>query len=173
MRKATKGLVLAGAATAMLAGTVAPATAATAGAAKATSPYANVRLEKVWGKIGMCLSMDGSTKNNAVLKLRGCSKNDASQRWTLSGSKGVYTIKNRKSGKCLGVSSTKSGTQVTQRSCNAKSSTQQWTLGGSKIISKWAGKVITANNDASGTKIVISQYDKSTAGRKKQEWGLS
>ncbi|WP_329527099.1 RICIN domain-containing protein [Streptomyces sp. NBC_01462] len=178
MREAIRGLVIAGAVAAAAAATVAPATAVTAAATTAKSAavrsaaaYTNVRLEKVWGPTGRCLSMKGSTGTGAQLTLQKCNA-DSTQKWTLKGnSSGVYTIKNKKSGKCLSIRSSAAGTRVTQHPCNASAKSQQWVLGSSRIISKQANKVITAKSSDANTYPVIDKY--SSAKRKQQEWGLS
>ncbi|MCX4549889.1 RICIN domain-containing protein [Streptomyces sp. NBC_01387] len=165
MNKTARMLVLAGAATAVLTAGAAPAIA---GEARTTGSYTNVRLAKVWGTPkgkDQCISTSGS-----VLVLRGCGKG-SEQRWTLKGSKGLYTMKNKKSGKCAGVASTKSGTVVKQYSCNGSSKNQKWVLSGSTIISKPSGKALTAETSKSGRKLTITTRGSSNSKRIKQEWG--
>ncbi|MET9535341.1 RICIN domain-containing protein [Streptomyces sp. NPDC006649] len=164
MNKTVCTLVLAGAATAVLTAGAAPAIAAEAAT---TGSYTNVRLAKVWGTPkgkDQCISTSGTT-----LLLRGCGKG-SEQRWTLKGSKGLYTIKNKKSGKCAGVASTKSGTVVKQYRCSS-SKTQKWALSGSTIISKSSGKALTAESSKSGQKLTITARGNSNSKRIKQEWG--
>ncbi|MFK4223660.1 RICIN domain-containing protein [Streptomyces sp. NPDC019890] len=162
MHKAARALVLTGAAVSMFAVSAAPANAGTAA-------YTNVRLQKVWSAKNLCLSVNGKTGNNAPVMQSRCST-AADQKWTLKGnSQGVYTIKNKRSGKCMGISSTSNGAAITQRPCNASTKTQQWVLSGSRIISKWAGKCLISRNDTSGTKSVISKC----GNRKAEEWGTS
>ncbi|MFH8285232.1 RICIN domain-containing protein [Streptomyces antibioticus] len=172
MLKTTKVLVLAGAAATMIAASALPAGAAPTADVTA-SAYNNVRLEKVWGPTGICLSMNGKTANNAPVVQKKCTSG-SDQKWTLKGtSAGIYTIKNKKSAKCLGISATSSGTVVTQRPCNASSKTQQWYLANSKIHSKWAKKCLTEAGSTLGQKATITACGESTAKRKAQEWGTS
>ncbi|MDX2527619.1 RICIN domain-containing protein [Streptomyces europaeiscabiei] len=181
MKNAVKGLVLAGAAGALLAGGALPASAAGAGAQdKVPKGYGNVRLEKVFGTYGMCLSMDNSKANKADLKLRKCAKKATTQRWDLvwindnkPNQARIFVIKNKHSKKCLYVRSAKTKTQVEQTSCNTKSKAQQWTFAGSTIKNVSAKKVLTAASSSSGQKITITPVDGSNKGRAKQEWGLS
>ncbi|MFJ2610226.1 RICIN domain-containing protein [Streptomyces sp. NPDC091279] len=172
MLKTAKVLMLAGAATTMLAVSALPANAVSAGNATA-SAYTNVRLEKVWGPTGICLSMNGKTTANAPVVQKKCTSG-TDQRWTLSGtSAGIYTIKNKKSAKCLGISGTANGTVVTQRTCVPSSKTQQWYLADSKIHSKWAKKCLTEAGSTLGQKATITPCGQTTAKRKAQEWGIS
>ncbi|WP_432031607.1 RICIN domain-containing protein [Streptomyces antibioticus] len=172
MLKTAKVLVLAGAAATMIAASALPAGAAPVADVTA-SAYNNVRLEKVWGPRGICLSMNGKTAYNAPVVQKKCTSG-SDQKWTLKGtSAGIYTIKNKKSAKCLGISATSSGTVVTQRPCNASSKTQQWYLAGSKIHSKWAKKCLTEAGSTLGQKATITACGESTAKRKAQEWGIS
>ncbi|WP_326581003.1 RICIN domain-containing protein [Streptomyces sp. NBC_00481] len=181
MKNTVKGLALAGAAGALLAGGAVPTSAAVNGT-QDTVPkgYGNVRLEKLFGKYGMCLSMDDSKANKAVLKLRKCATKATTQRWDLvwindnkPSQARLFVTKNKKSKKCLYVQSPKTNTQVKQTSCNTKSKAQQWTFAGSTIRNVSAKKLLTAGSHKSGTKITITPYDGSTKGRVKQEWGLS
>ncbi|WP_427921446.1 RICIN domain-containing protein [Streptomyces sp. cg40] len=172
MHKGTRAVMLAGATTTLFAAFVVPASAAS-GANVTPSAYTNVRLEKVWGPTGICLSMNGKTTNSAPAVQKKCTSG-SDQKWTLKGtSAGVYTIKNKKSAKCLGVSSTAAGTVVTQRACNASSKTQQWVLSESKIHSKWANKCLTEAGSTLGQKATITACGNTTAKRKAQEWGTA
>lgn len=178
MQKSARILVLSGVAVAALgASAAAPAAAAVntspLGSPKVSSPYDNVRLVKVWGtKPGkdVCITMGGSKKSGAVAKIARCSKN-STQRWTLKGSGGTYSVRNKHSGKCLSVAGKKSGTAVRQRTCSGKSKPQRWVLSGSKIINKWANKAITAETSTPGRKLTITKYNDSKSKRVKQEWG--
>ncbi len=172
MKKTARTLVLAASATAILGGGVTPAVAAEPGT---TGSYTNVRLAKVWGTPpgkDVCISNDGKKNSGAVLVIRRCGSG-AEQRWTLKGdSRGLYTIKNKKSAKCMGVTSKASGTQVKQYGCSSSSTKQRWALQGSKIINKWSGKALTAESSSSGRKLTITKYNESNSKRIKQEWGL-
>jgi Ricin-type beta-trefoil lectin domain len=172
MLKAVRALVLFSATTTVIAGSVIPASAAPV-RGEVTGRYSNVRLEKVWGPHGICLSMNGKTANKAAVVQKKCASG-ADQKWTLkANSAGVYTVKNKKSAKCLGVSARSSGTVVTQRSCNASSKRQQWHLSGSTIISRWAGKCLTEAGSKLGRKATITACGDSNAKRVAQEWGTS
>lgn len=165
-------LMLAGAA-ATIAALCVPAAGAVSGGPETAGAYDDVRLEKVWGPTGICLSMKGRTARGAPVVQDRCGSG-ADQKWTLKGtSAGVYTIRNKKSAKCLGVSGTGSGTVVTQRACDASSRTQQWYLASSRIHSRWAGKCLTEVGSTLGRKAVISACGESTAKRKAQEWGVA
>lgn len=181
MNNAVTGLVLAGAAGALLAGGVVPASAAVTGTQdKVPQGYGNVHLEKLFGTGGKCLSMDNAKGNKAVLKLRKCARKATTQRWDLvwindetPKQKNLYVIRNKHSKKCLYVPSSKTNTQVRQTSCNTKSKAQQWKFTASTITNVSAKKLLTASSDKVGTKITITPYDGSGKGRGKQEWGLS
>lgn len=173
MLKTAKVLMLAGAATSMFAASALPASAVTTDGHSARAAFTNVRLEKVWGPAGICLSMNGKTTQNSPLVQKKCTTG-ADQKWTLKGtSAGVYTIKNKKSGKCLGISSAAENTAITQRTCNSRSKTQQWYLGDSKIHSKWSKKCLTEVGSTIGKKATVTTCGESTAKRKAQEWGTS
>ncbi|MER6461030.1 RICIN domain-containing protein [Streptomyces sp. NPDC001288] len=103
MRRSTTSLVLA----AVAAGTMTAAAIPASAAAQARDPYAHTRLERVWAG-NVCLSMGGSTRNNAPLVVGRCSRTDKTQRWTLKrlhSGQSIFTIKNDKSGRCLAVDS--------------------------------------------------------------------
>ncbi|WP_200309321.1 RICIN domain-containing protein [Streptomyces adelaidensis] len=160
-------------AAAVTAGSPVTANAAETGA----QAYNNVRLVKVWGNIGgkdICMTMAGKKNNGAPAKIAKCG-GDTTQKWTLkriSSSSEFYTVKNTKSGKCLGVSKKTNGTVVTQRTCKTSDKKQQWGLGGSLIISRYAGnKVITAEKNKSGLNLTITTMGDSDSKRAKQEWG--
>lgn len=165
LQRSIRALVVTGAAAAAVTvGAVAPASAASAGA----TAYNNVSLVKVWGGIGgkdACMSMAESKASNAALKLAKCN-GTATQKWTLKGSNGVYTVKNKKSAKCLAVNKKTNGTVVIQRPCKASDKRQQWALSGSKIISRYASKAITVPKDKAGVKLVVG-----SGVRSQQEWG--
>ncbi|UXY30827.1 RICIN domain-containing protein [Streptomyces sp. HUAS TT20] len=176
MKKTVRGLVVSGAAVAVLGGVVAPA-----GAAPAESdPYKNTGLTKVYGKIGLCFSMEDSKKSKASVKLRGCNKKATTQRWNLlwvnsnkPAERPRYVIQNRKSGKCLAPTSKKSGAVVKQYGCNKKSKAQSWVLYDRRIISYDSGKlVMSAQSDRKGTAITLMKYSNKTANLKKQAFAL-
>ncbi|WP_434600149.1 RICIN domain-containing protein [Streptomyces sp. A5-4] len=172
MKKTVHTLILAASVTALLGGGVTPAAAGETGTA---GTYNNVRLAKVWGTPkgkDVCISNDGKKNSGAVLVIRRCGSG-SEQRWTLKGnSRGLYTIKNKKSAKCMGVTSKASGTQVKQYGCSPSSTKQQWALHASKILNKWSGTAITAETSKSGRKLTITKWNNSTSKRVKQEWGL-
>ncbi|MGJ5826461.1 RICIN domain-containing protein [Streptomyces ossamyceticus] len=177
-----KGFALAGVAGALVAGAVAPASAASTGTQdRVPKGYGNIHLEKLFGSGGKCLSMDNSKANKAVLKLRKCVKKGATQRWDLvwinddkpKDPFNKYVIKNKHSKKCLYVPSSKTNTQVRQTTCKTGSKAQQWRFAASTITNLSAKKLLTANSDKAGTKITIAPRDGSGKGRGKQEWGLS
>lgn len=176
MRKTMRALVVSGAVAGVLAGVAGPAGAAPA----ASDPYKNTGLTKVYGKIGMCISMDNSKSNKANAKLRGCNKSATTERWNLlwvnsnaPAQQPRYVIQNRKSGKCLYPASHKSGAQVRQLTCNKKSKTQQWTLDDRRIYSYGSGgMVISAQSDKSGTKLTLMKHSNTTKYLVKQAFAL-
>ncbi|MFE0187285.1 ricin-type beta-trefoil lectin domain protein [Streptomyces sp. NPDC059008] len=172
MRKASYGMVVAAASTALIGGSVVTADAATA----AKNPYAHTRLQKVWTPKGVerCLSFGGSKKNGARLVLAKCSKTDKSQRWTLkvAGNPGsaTYTFHNDKSGKCL---ENKSG-KLVQNTCSAaRWRGQRFAVSGSKIIYPWNYTAITAPSNAVGYKPYLAKYSDKHSDIVKQHWALS
>ncbi|MFG2607864.1 RICIN domain-containing protein [Streptomyces sp. NPDC048514] len=167
MRKSAASFVLA----AVAAGTV-TATAAPAGAApQARDPYAHTRLERVWAP-HTCLSMGGSKRNNAALVVGRCSRSDKTQRWTLKRLHGsVFTVKNDKSGKCLAVGS---HNHLVQTTCKPSSKNHQWRLASSHLISVSKNKAIASKSTRAGSKPYLEKTDlDGSAGRVRQEWGLS
>ena len=174
MQKTVKALVLAGAGVGLVAGSVSPAVAASTGA---TGTHKNVQIAKVWGtKPGkdMCW-----TSEKGGLVLRGCGKKakTPTQVWTVqyvkrSGNDFIHTIRNKKSGKCLGVTSKRSGTAIKQYKCNSKNKGQQWDVQSSRFLSLYArGQVIAAPKSTAGTKMVLNKLNTSGAGDLRQEWG--
>ncbi|MEU8568772.1 ricin-type beta-trefoil lectin domain protein [Streptomyces pathocidini] len=167
-----RGLVVAGAAVAVLGGAVAPVSAAGMGA---QASYTNTRVEKTYAPDkAACFTMKGETKSGKALYQAKCGKN-STQRWDIkrvgtSGGNNLYVIKNRKSGKCLYVGSKTSGSAITQVKCKTSDSHQQWVLSGSRIINKWASKAILSPNDKSGTKLKTGKWG---GGSKDESWGLS
>ncbi|WP_112467640.1 RICIN domain-containing protein [Streptomyces triticisoli] len=170
MRKAVSSLALA----AVAAGTMVVASAPAQAAPQAKDPYAHTRLERVWAP-NTCLSMGGSTKNNARLIVAKCAKSDKTQRWTLkrlNRNQSVFTIKNDKSGKCLAVGSK---SRIVQYTCKASSKNHQWVLSGSRIISRSKNKAIASNSTRKGSKPYLEAWHSgpSDKERVRQEWGLS
>lgn len=171
MRKTAGSLLLAAVAAGTMTGLTAPAAHA---APQAKDPYAHVRLERVWASGHICLSMGGSTKNNAQVTVGKCSKTDKTQRWTLHRlykDQSLFTIKNDKSGKCLNVDSK---SRIVQYTCHSSWKAQRWALGGSKIWSQARnGKVIASNSTKAGSHPYLEKSGDSAAARGRQEWGLS
>ncbi|MFJ9542604.1 RICIN domain-containing protein [Streptomyces sp. NPDC101225] len=172
MHKAGKALALVGASAALVGSAVAPSMAA----AQRSDPYTNTHLVKVWGTRpghDVCISVGSREKAAAVIA--GCNMHSKYQMWTLKHqyAGGVTTIKNTKTGKCLGVTAKRSGTVVRQYKCNG-SKQQKWALGGSKVHSVYAGysMVISANTSRSGQQLTITKSGESNSARIKQEWGL-
>ncbi|MFF1283406.1 RICIN domain-containing protein [Streptomyces sp. NPDC058299] len=169
MRKAATSFVLAAVATGTMAAVAAPAGAAP----QARDPYAHTRLERTWAP-NVCLSMGGSTKNNARAVVGKCSRTDKTQRWTLKrinrgGS--VFTIRNDKSGKCLALDS---AGHVVQYTCKPSSKSHQWWLADSHVINVAKNKALASNSSRSGSKPYLEKTDRNgSAGRVRQEWGLS
>ncbi|MFP3988435.1 ricin-type beta-trefoil lectin domain protein [Streptomyces sp. E11-3] len=171
MRKAAGSLVLAAVTAGSLATFAAPAQAAPE-AAKAKNPYAHTQLERVWAP-NRCLSMGGSKKNNARLKLAKCVKKYKTQRWTLKrvySNKSIFVIKNDKSGKCLTVGSKN---RLVQKTCHSTWKSHQWVLGGSKIANRAKGKVIASKSTKVGSYPYLEKSGSSNKARGRQEWGLS
>ncbi|MGV9881016.1 ricin-type beta-trefoil lectin domain protein [Streptomyces sp. NPDC003006] len=176
MKKTMKAVVVSGAAVVALGGTAAPSGAAAA----AGDPYKNTGLTKVYGKVGLCFSLDNSKKNKATLKLRKCNKKSKGQRWNVlwlnSGSPAQqprYAIQNRKSGKCLYPKTKKSGAAVRQYTCNKKSKSQWWLLNDRRIYSYGSGgRVMSAQSDTSGTTITLMKQSNKTKNLKKQAFAL-
>ncbi|MBJ7002140.1 RICIN domain-containing protein [Streptomyces sp. CRPSP2-6A1] len=169
MRKAAGSLLL----TAVAAGTMTGLAAPSADAApQAKDPYAHVRLERVWAA-HTCLSMGGSTKQNAQLTVGKCSS-DKSQRWTLHRiykNDSLFTIKNDKSGKCLNVDKK---SHIVQYTCHSTWKAQRWGLGGSLLWSEaHNGKVIASNSTKAGSHPYLEKAGSSNPARGRQEWGLS
>ncbi|MGV9901961.1 ricin-type beta-trefoil lectin domain protein [Streptomyces sp. NPDC003388] len=164
MSARARGLVLVGAAAALVGGGTGSAVAAGATPAPKLS-YSNIQLQKVWsGRQSMCWSLDGAKSSGAVLKIRGCAKKSSSaaktQTFTLNlvdSSRRLFVIKNKLSGKCLYASSKRVGTTVKQAGCNSRSSAQRWAIGNSKFYNKSSNLVITALKDASGTKLTFTK----------------
>ncbi|MEU8933225.1 RICIN domain-containing protein [Streptomyces sp. NPDC048409] len=169
MRRSTTSLVLA----AVAAGTMTAAAIPASAAAQARDPYAHTRLERVWAG-NVCLSMGGSTRNNAPLVVGRCSRTDKTQRWTLKrlhSGQSIFTIKNDKSGRCLAVDSR---SHVVQSTCNPSSKNHQWWLAGSHVVSVSKNKSLASNSTRSGSKPYLEKTDvNGSAGRGRQEWGLS
>lgn len=169
MRKAATSFTFA----AVAAGTLVAVSAPAQAAPQARDPYAHVRLERVWAP-HVCMSMGGSTGNNARLVVARCSGTDKSQRWTLKRlhrNQSVFTIKNDKSGKCLAVGS---HDHLVQATCNPSAKSHQWWLAGSHIVSVSKNKSIASNSTRGGSKPYLERTDDdSSAGRGRQEWGLS
>ncbi|MFB7734152.1 RICIN domain-containing protein [Streptomyces sp. NPDC056112] len=170
MRKAVSSFALA----AVVTGTVAAMSAPAQAAPQAKDPYAHTRLERVWAP-NTCLSMGGSTKNNARLIVAKCAKTDKTQRWTLKrlySNQSVFTIKNDKSGKCLTVDSK---SRIVQYTCKPSSKNHQWVLSGSRIISRSKNKAIASNSTKSGSKPYPEAWHSSPSSKERgrQEWGLS
>ncbi len=176
MSRTMKAVVVSGAAVAVLGGVAAPVGAAPAG----NDPYKNTGLTKVYGKTGLCFSMDNSKKSKAAVKLRGCNKKSTTQRWNLNwlnankpAERPRYGIQNRKSGKCLAPTSKKSGASVRQYGCNKKSKAQWWTLYDRRITSYGSGRlVMSAQSDKKGSKITLMKYSNKTVKLKKQAFSL-
>lgn len=176
MKKTMKAVLVSGTAVVVLGGAAAPSGAAAA----AGDPYKNTGLTKVYGKVGLCFSLDNSKKNKATLKLRKCSKKSKGQRWNLlwinSGSPAQqprYVIQNRESGKCLYSKSKKSGAAVRQYTCNKKSKSQWWLLDDRRIYSYGSGgRVMSAQSDRSGTKITLMKRSNKKSNLKKQAFAL-
>ncbi|CAD5968466.1 Ricin-type beta-trefoil lectin domain protein [Streptomyces sp. KY75] len=176
--QAMRAVVVSGAAVAVLGGVAAPAGAAPAPAGD--DPYKNTGLTKVYGKTGLCFSMDNSKKSKTAVKLRGCNKKSTTQRWNLlwvnankPAERPRYVIQNRKSGKCLAPTSKKSGATVRQYGCNKRSKTQWWTLSDRRITSYGGGKlVMSAQSDKKGKAITLMKYSNKTAKLKKQAFAL-
>ncbi|MFF7373419.1 RICIN domain-containing protein [Streptomyces tricolor] len=169
MRKAATSFVLA----AVTAGTMTAVATPAGAASQAGNPYAHTRLERVWAN-NVCLSMGGSTKNNARLVVGKCSRTDKTQRWTLkrlqSGGS-VFTIRNDKSGKCLALDS---ASHVVQYTCKPSSKNHQWWLASSHIVNVAKNKSLASNSTRAGSKPYLEKTDwNGRAGRVRQEWGLS
>ncbi|MEV7688859.1 ricin-type beta-trefoil lectin domain protein [Streptomyces bungoensis] len=169
MRKAATSFVLAAVTTGTMAAVAAPAGAAP----QARDPYAHTRLERVWAP-NVCLSMGGSTKNNARAVVGKCSRTDKTQRWTLKrlnrgGS--VFTVKNDKSGKCLALDS---AAHVVQATCKPSSKSHQWWLASSHVVNVAKNKALASNSSHAGSKPYLEKIDwNGGPGRVRQEWGLS
>ncbi|MES4889916.1 RICIN domain-containing protein [Streptomyces sp. NPDC096012] len=169
MRKSAASFVLAAVAAGTLSATAGPAGAAP----QARDPYAHTRLERVWAP-HTCLSMGGSTRNNAALVVGKCSRSDKTQRWTLKRAHhggSVFTIKNDKSGKCLAVGS---ANHLVQTTCKPSNKNHQWSLASSHLISVSKNKAIASKSTRPGSKPYLEKTDwDGNAGRVRQEWGLS
>ncbi|MGW5304926.1 RICIN domain-containing protein [Streptomyces griseoluteus] len=169
MRRAATSFVLAAVTTGTMAAVAAPAGATP----QARDPYAHTRLERVWAS-NLCLSMGGSTRNNARAVVGKCSRTDKTQRWTLkrlhSGGS-VFTIRNDKSGKCLALDS---AVHVVQATCKPSSKGHQWWLADSHIVNVAKNKSLASNSNRPGFKPYLEKTDNNSgAGRVRQEWGLS
>lgn len=169
MRKAATSFTLA----AVAAGTMVAVSAPAQAAPQASNPYAHVRLERVWAP-NVCMSMGGSTRNNARLIVGKCARTDKTQRWTLKRlhrNQSIFTIKNDKSGKCLAVGSRN---RLVQATCKPNSKSHQWWLADSRIISVSKNKAIASNSSHAGSKPYLEKWGgDSGPERVRQEWGTS